>query len=123
MRGVFEFDIEVSENEKRKIGFKFGTMALGKAEEKEGKSLKQLLDTLKSGKIPTMTLLHLLYGAAFAYAEQRNLPTDFSVSDVSDWCEEIGFDEMQKVIKEGLNQYVPKNSKAPAKTGATEITA
>lgn len=120
MRGVFEF--EVGEPAK-KIGFKFGTMAMGKAEEKEGKSLSQLLKVLNSGKVPTMTLLHVLYGAAFAYSEQNGLPTDFTVADVSDWAEEIGFENMDKVIREGLSQYVPKNSKAPETTGAPAITA
>ena len=121
MKGVFEF--EVGEPVK-KIGFKFGTMALAKVEEKEGKPVSQILAMLQSRKVSTMMVLHILYGAAFAYAEQRGLPTDFTVADVSDWCEEIGFEKMNEVIKQGLNQHVPKNSNPPVKTGEKqEITA
>lgn len=120
MKGIFEFEIG---EPKRKIGFKFGTMAMGIAEEKEGTSLKVILTAIAHKKVKVMTLLHLMYGAAVQYADHKKIPADFSVSDVSDWIEEIGLEQMQTVITEGLNQYAPKNSQPPVKTGEmTETT-
>lgn len=119
MKGIFEFEIG---EPKKTIGFKFGTMALGVTQRKEGKSLKVILETLAKGKADALMLVHLLYGAAVQYADSRNIEPDFSVSDVSDWCEEIGFEAMQKVISEGLNQYNPKNSNSPEKKTETGET-
>jgi hypothetical protein len=120
MKAIFEFEVG---EPKQKIGFKFGTMALGITQRKEGKSLKQILEQLASGKVDTLTLLNILYGAAVQYADSKGKEGDFSVSDVSDWCEEIGFSEMQEVISKGLNQYVPKNSTSPAPETGEKITA
>lgn len=112
MKGVFEFDVSG-----RKVGFKFGTMALAVAEKKEGKSLKQVFESLSEGKVGVMLMLHLFYGAAVQYADSKKQEVDFSVSDVSDWIDEIGIESATEMISQGFSQYVPKNSPSPAKTG------
>lgn len=110
MKGVFEFQVQ-----DKTVGFKFGILALAIAEEKEGKPLSELLELLTTGKVSTKTLLHLLYGAAVQYAEQKSKAVDFTLSDVSDWCEEIGFENIYPAFRSGLTQYLPKNSKSPSK--------
>lgn len=112
MKGIFEFEVSG-----QKRGFKFGTMALAIAEEKEGKSLQSIFKSLSEGKASMMLLLHILYGAAVQYATHAKQSVDFTVSDVSDWIEEIGFDAATEMISEGFKQYQPKNSESLAKTG------
>jgi hypothetical protein len=112
MKGVFEFELDG-----KQVGFKLGTMALAIAEEKEGKSLKELLESLTSKDVKTITILNIFYGAAVQYADHKRKPIDFTLSDISDWCEEIGFEKLITVITEGLAQYVPKNLTSLAETG------
>ncbi len=114
MQGIFEFEVG---EPKKKIGFKFGTMALAVAEKEEGRSLKSILNSLSVGDVNAMLMLNILYGAAVQYADSKKTEKNFTVSDVSDWCEEIGFDKLNIAIAAGLKQYVPKNSESPAKTG------
>lgn len=114
MKGVFEFEVG---EPKKTVGFKFGMMALGIAEQKQGKSIREILETMKAGKADVMMLLHVMYGAACQYYENKKIDVDLSVDEVSDWIEDIGLEEMQRVIVEGLYQYVPKNSNSLAKTG------
>src|SRR5687768_3326158 len=110
MKGVFEFEIEG-----QKRGFKFGMMALAITEQKEGKSLKQIFDLLSEGRAEIMLTLHLFYGAAVQYADSNKMPVNFSVSDVSDWIDDIGLDAATEMLTEGFKQYAPKNSASPAK--------
>jgi hypothetical protein len=120
MKGIFEFEVG---EPKKTVGFKFGMMALGIAEQKNGKSIKEILETMKAGKADILMLLHVMYGAACQYAENKKTPVDFSCDDVSDWIEEIGIEEMQRVLVDGLYQYVPKNSKSPSMKEGEMITA
>jgi hypothetical protein len=129
MKGIFEFEVEGG----KKVGFKIGTFGLSVASEKEDCSLDILFrrcgfpyqdgtdsegnPKFKADKPKLKALLHFFYGAAVHYAEDNDRPVDFKVSTVSNWLDEIGLENLNRMIKDGLNQYVPKNSTSPAKTG------
>jgi hypothetical protein len=111
MKGIFEFEVG---DPKVKRGFKFGTYALAVASEKNGVSLSALLKKIGIGEVgaevDVMALLHVFYGAAAHYAKHQKQEIDFSESDVSDWIDELGLEEINRFMKEGFNQYSPKNS-------------
>jgi hypothetical protein len=108
MKGVFDFKVGGQDR-----GFKFGTYAFAIACDREKCSMDQLLDRIginEGKKANLLSLLNLFYGAAVHYAEHKKTPIDFGPSDVSDWLDEVGLTETMKMISEGLQQYVPKNS-------------
>jgi len=114
MKGVYEFEVSG-----RKVGFKFGTYALSEACEKDGCSVDVLLrrcgipyveeGVVKNDKINLKSFLHLFWGAAMHYAEDTGLEKDFKVSTVSNWLDEIGVENLNDMMANGLTQYVPKN--------------
>jgi hypothetical protein len=112
-KGIFEFEVGGV-----KRGFKFGMYAFGVAQEKENTTLDQLFVRCGFGNDPTrvniLSLVNLFYGAAVHYCHSKNKEVDFTATDVSDWIDELGFDETQRMMREGLTQHVPKNSKSPA---------
>lgn len=130
MKGIFEFEVNGV-----KRGFKFGTYALSIACEKDDCALDVLLrrcgvpytvkkngkDELKSDAPKLKSLLHLFYGAAVHYAEDRDQPSNFKPSTVSDWLDEIGLDKLDSMLVQGLTQYSPKNSASLAETGETVL--
>lgn len=119
MKGIFEFEVQ---GESR--GFKFGTYAFSIACEKEGDiDLNTLFKRCgfiykdKDGKAKAdpakmKSLLHLFYGAAVHYAEDNDRPTDFKVSTVSNWMDEIGKDKLMDIINKAFFSYEPKNSES-----------
>lgn len=131
-KGIFEFEVN---GEKR--GLKFGTYGLGVACDKEKCSVDVLYKrigqpyiegegenkTVKRDPVNLMALLHLFYGAAVHYAESVKREVDFSASDVSDWLDALGVDRVNEIMTEGLNQYIPKNSKSPAVEKGEAVTA
>ena len=127
MKGIFEFEVGGV-----KRGFKFGTYGISVACEKEDCSVDVLLKRcgipyLVDGKpkadAPKLkALLHLFYGAAVHYAEDQNQILDFKPSTVSNWLDEIGLDKVNKMMVDGLTQYVPKNSASPAKEAGEKVT-
>lgn len=129
MKGIFEFEIEG-----QKRGFKFGTYAFSIACEKEGDiDLNTLFkrcgfpykagkdkddkDIIKAEKAKIKTLLHLFYGAACHFAEDNDKPTDFKVSTVSNWMDELGEARLMEMIHESFFQHIPKNSESLTKMG------
>jgi hypothetical protein len=116
MKGIFEF-----ESGGKTHGFKFGTMALGVAEDTLGVSADQVLKRagVYGGQRPSvMALLAIFYGAAVQYCDNKKIPIDFTKSDVSDWLDDLGVEKVTEIFSNGINQYVPKNSVAPEKAGA-----
>lgn len=115
MNGIFEFKIG-----DRDRGFKFGTYALKVSTELEKCSLSDLMlkfsseDELRNVSIST--LLNIFYGAAVHYAKSKKQEIDFNDADVSDWIDELGYDEATKMLTEGFQQYSPKNSKSLEET-------
>lgn len=113
MKGIHEFDFDG-----KKRGFKFGTYAMAIAQKRSGaKGVVELLSKLQAGGGDFMTLLDLFYGAAENYAEHKKIPVDFTMSDVSDWVDEMGFEKAALMINEMLSQYNPKNSTPPVNPG------
>lgn len=116
MKGIFEFEIS-----KEKHGFKFGTYAFSIACEKEGDIDLNMLfkrcgfpykddkGVTKAEKAKMKSLLHLFYGAAVHFAEDNDQPTDFKVSTVSNWMDELGEAKLMEMINSAFFQYVPKN--------------
>lgn len=121
MKGIFEFDISG-----QKHGFKFGTYAFSIACEKEGDidlntlfkrcgfpykdgKDKEGKDIMRADKAKMKSILHLFYGAACHFAEDNDKPTDFKVSTVSNWMDELGEAKMMEIINEAFFSYVPKN--------------
>jgi hypothetical protein len=132
-RGVFDFEVG---EPKVQRGFKFGTYAFKVACEKAGLPLSELMKkigvayrvgTEPDGITPIMakdpidlgSLLSLFYGAAVHYTESKKQKADFSEVEVSDWVDELGFDAVNKMLSDGLNQYSPKNSQSLAETRET----
>lgn len=126
-QGIFEYEVDGV-----KRGFKFGTYGISVACEKEGCTVDELYrkcgipyvskdkngqPVVKAEKPNLKSLLHLVYGAAVHYAEDNDLPTDFKVSHVSNWLDEIGEDGVRQMFEYGLKQYVPKNSTSPTEMG------
>jgi hypothetical protein len=116
MKGIFEFEVEG-----KKVGFKFGTYAFSIACEKEGDiDLNTLFKRCgfvykdekgkpKSDKAKMKSILHLFYGAAIHYAEDFDQPTNFKVSTVSNWMDEIGEVKLMEIIQKSFFTYEPKN--------------
>ena len=135
-KGIFEFEIDG-----KKRGLKFGTYGLGVACEKEKCSIDVLYRRIgqpyivtkivdgkeeKEVKVDTvklLSLLHVFYGAAVHYADHTGTEIDFRPSDVSDWLDVIGLDKVNGILKEGLEQYVPKNSTSLAVEKGETVTA
>jgi hypothetical protein len=125
MRGIFEFKIGEVER-----GFKFGTYAVSVACEKENCTVDELFRRIGVGakskeqiRVNPMTLLSFFYGAAVHYAESKRKEIDFKVVDVSDWLDEIGAEQTQKILLEGVSVYLPKNFQPPQTEGAETPTA
>jgi hypothetical protein len=119
MKGIFEFEVG---EPKAKRGFKFGTYAFAVACEKDKSTLSQLLKKIGVGESPgasvdVMSLLNLFYGAAVHYAKHKKTEIDFNDSDVSDWIDELGIDQVNRFLVEGFQQYAPKNSNSPKENG------
>jgi hypothetical protein len=110
-KGIFEFEVG---EPKRKRGFKFGTYAFAVACEREACSLEELL--IKLGldgggrkNVSIMTLINTFYGTAVHYSESQNQKIDFKPSDVSDWIDEMGLEATDNMLRQGFEQYQPKN--------------
>jgi len=121
MKGIFEFEVN---GETR--GLKFSTYALAVAcEACDNCTVDELFEKIGvSGnqRVSPMSLSKFFYGAAVAYAESKNLKVDFKVSHVSDWMDEIGVAQVNKVLIDGLKQYVPKNSNSLSEKGEIPVT-
>lgn len=128
-QGIFEYEVEGV-----KRGFKFGTYGISVACEKEDCTVDVLYKrcgvpylekdkegnpVVKANPPKLRSLLHLVYGAAVHYAEDNGLPTDFKVSEVSNWLDALGEEAIKPMFEHGLKQYVPKNSTSLAETGDT----
>lgn len=131
MKGIFEFEVNGV-----KRGFKFGTYGVSISCEKEDCAVDELFkrcgmpyltkdkdgkDIVKADKPKLKSLLNLIYGAAVHYAEDCDIPTNFKVSEVSNWLDEIGEDKVRPMLSSALAQYVPKNSTSPAEKGEKVI--
>ena len=68
-------------------------------------------ETPKAKKI----ILHYFYGAAVAYFDHKGIKRNVTLSDVSDWLEELGEVKAMEIYAESLG--TPKNSEAPKETG------
>lgn len=127
MKGIFEFEVNGV-----KRGFKFGTYGISISCEKEDCTVDELFrrcgmpymakdtngnDVVKADNPKLKSLLHLVYGAAVHYAEDKNISTEFKVSEVSDWLDEIGEEKLKPMLVSGLSQYIPKNWTSLAETG------
>ncbi len=121
MKGIFRLKL----NDGTEIGFKFGTYAMAIACDKDKCSLSTFFERvglsddkkLKKKEVKLSSLLHLWYGAAVNYYEHINKEVDFTVSHVSDWIDEIGYEKITETYQKALTQYVPKNSQAPETAG------
>lgn len=122
MKGVYEFDVESG-----KAGFRFDMVAGSIMEEREGKPISDVLGDLaqmaieaKAGNasLRISLLLNVLVGAAQSYAESEGLEIP-SRSKVASWIGYIDASELYKMVFEGMQMFVPKNSKAPTK-GASQ---
>lgn len=114
-KSIFEIQIGGT-----KRGFKFGTLSMGIACQKENCTLGELITKIE-GECQPMTVIHIIYGGAVSYAKSKKLPVDFDESDVSDWIDQLGFEISMKLLKAGLEVYEPKNSPAP-ETGQERST-
>lgn len=92
-----------------KRGLKFGMLASGYFCEKEGITLKQMTDQLSN---PTpFTFVNCIFAAARSYNESKELPVDFTVSQVADWIDEIGVDRISEIVFTAMQVYEDKNEK------------
>ena len=107
------FELKIGEKTR---GFKFGTYSMSITCQKENCTLGELIAKV-SGDVQPLTVLHVIYGGAVAYAKSKKQTVDFDESDVSDWLDELGFDVAMKLLREGLEVYEPKNSAAPGEPG------
>jgi hypothetical protein len=115
MNGIFDFTIS-----EKPRGFKFGTYALKVATDLEKCSLSDFMLKFSSDEglrnINIGTLINVFYGAAVHYAKSKKQEIDFNDADVSDWIDELGYDEATRMLTEGFQQYSPKNSKSLEET-------
>jgi hypothetical protein len=119
-KGIFEFEVG---EPKVKRGFKFGTFAFAVACKEDGTPLSELLKKIGVGvenpTVDIMALLNVFYGAAVQYAKEKRQPLDFHPVDISNWMDELGVDEVTRILTNGLTQYSPKNSETLAETRET----
>ena len=114
-KGVYEFDVEDG-----KAGFRYDMVAGAALEQAEGKDISEILEDLvimaqhaKEGslKVRISLLLNMLHAGAISYAEcnGQQMPTKATVST---WANEIDSTDLYTMIFEGMQMFVPKNSKA-----------
>jgi hypothetical protein len=111
------FEIQIGDT---KRGFKFGTLSMGIACQKENCTLAELITKIE-GDCQPLTVIHIIYGGAASYAKSKKLPVDFDESTVADWIDQLGFELSMKLLRAGLEVYEPKNSPAPV-TGHEKST-
>lgn len=86
------------------IGFRSGPLAVALAIKQCGsKGTNDFFDRIVAQDLEAV--LALYYGAAMQYAIKNRLPTDFNIADVSDWLEEMGFEQAQKVTHVLLESF------------------
>lgn len=112
------FELKIGEKTR---GFKFGTLSMGIACEKENCTLGELSKKI-DGNCQPLTVIHIIYGGAVAYAKSKKLTVDFDESDIADWIDELGFETAMRLMKAGLEVYEPKNWPAP-ETGQQKSTS
>ena len=111
--------IEATLSDGRKVGFRTGPLAISAACTKAGcSSTEQLF--LKLASVDLIASLALFYGAAYEYAEQNGLPTNFSMADVGDWLEDLGPEKTTEISNKIQESYIPKNLKPPVDLGGKE---
>lgn len=114
-KGTYEFVVETG-----KAGFRYDMVAGDYLEKSEGKEISEILDDLvtmaqhaKEGmlKVRLGLLLNLLHAGASSYAEFTGTESP-SRSLVSEWANQIDSSELYTMVFEGMQMFVPKNSKA-----------
>lgn len=113
------FEIQIGDKVR---GFKFGTLSMGYACQKINCTLGELSIKIDSETLKPLEVVYIIEGGARAYNVDKKIPIDFDESNVADWIDELGFEVGMKLLKAGLEIYVPKNSAAP-ETGqkSTEV--
>lgn len=86
-----------------KRGFKFGMLASGYFCESEGITLKQMTERL-SDPTPN-TLVNCFFSAAKAYNKYKKVAIDFDTDEVALWIDEVGIEEMSKILYEAMATY------------------
>jgi hypothetical protein len=112
-RNVFETELNG-----KKIGFKFGTLAVSIAcREAKAKSVQELIAMMASEDL--LASVAMFYGGAIQYKESRNIKDDINPDTVSDWIEQMGEEIAGKATAVMLEKLVPKNLQA-LQVGAME---
>lgn len=94
-------------------GFLFNFLTLGIFEESCDVPLDEVLERFSKGsKKPKITIvLKYFHAAAVNYSQEKGRAIDFTLNDVSNWVQWIGFDKAASLMASGLKITTPKNSK------------
>lgn len=103
----------------RKIGFRNGMLSIAACYRELGvKSDAEFRERLVQGNIEAV--IAMCYGAAYEYAKRNKQSTEFTLSEVGDWLEQMGNEQAEKVTAILLEAYIPKNVAPPEKAGESE---
>ena len=107
MKGPYEFEFEGKTR-----GFLFNFLTLGIFEENCDTPLDEVLERFgKNSKKPKITIvLKYFHAAAVNYSQEKGRPIDFTLNDVSEWVQYVGFDKCATLMASGLTITTPKNS-------------
>lgn len=108
MKGIHEFEFEGKTR-----GFLFNFVTLGILEERENTPIDDIIQRFSKGsKSPKLKLvLSFFHAAAINYADEKGRQIDFTLNDVSEWVQFIGFDKATGLMSNALKSTTPKNSK------------
>lgn len=113
MKGIFEFEVN-----NKKVGIRFGTRAFRLLQRKLNKTLSEILDDLGKRANEIDFLCDFFECAAQDYYITHKKEIDFNNEDMPDWIDAIGgLEPSIKVLTDGIEQYLPKNSTSLAETG------
>ena len=115
IHGVVEFEVQGKQR-----GFRNDNYALLIASRKDGCSLTEMMDRVKTGD--TLTFMNLMFGLASSYQSSRSKAVDFTANDMEHWLKELGSEKVGEYITEVFQvPEQPKNSESPEETGVTAL--
>lgn len=108
--------VEKSINNK-KVFFKFNMAAFEMLGDLQNMGLSEVIRSAAVGRISTLSAF--LYSGAMQYCKQEKTKADFTREDTTDWIEQIGWENVLKLITDCFEAPEVKNEEATAeKIGA-----
>ena len=96
------------------IGLKFGTRCYYMLEKELGLSLSTFAEYMQQKQI--VSSVEIIYYAAVSYCMSYKKEQDFTKEDVFDWIDNLGLDEVGKIVAEGFKGPKPEKK---SKNGQT----